>query len=80
MNFPEQSMSWGKAVLIFQAVVTLILGIAFFASILGQSTIETDSISSVHDSFSVFKERFQTASYVLVAVALIEIVIISRFI
>ena len=73
-------MSLGKVVLIFQAIVTLILGIAFFASMLGQSTLDTDSLTSVHDSFSVFKERFQTASYILVAVALIEIVIISRFI
>lgn len=77
-------MNWTKVILIFQAAVTLLIGITFFISSMG-FVINTDTSTNpdfreVNQNFSNAKERFQTASYILLVIALIELIIISEFI
>lgn len=76
-------MGWGKIVLIVQAVFTLILGILFFMSTFSSADISMNTNSSVAESahsFSDMRERFEVSSYVLLVVAFLEIIIISRFV
>ena len=81
-------MRWGKIVLLFQAVITLVIGIAFFSqlTIIGASDVskiikevttekQTDGIPN---SINNIKTRFTIASYTLFIIGLIEIIIIMR--
>ncbi len=82
-------MRWGKLILLFQAVITLIIGIAFFTqlTIIGASdvseiveelTTEEDFSEGVPDTINNIKIRFTIASYILFIVGLVEIIIIIR--
>jgi hypothetical protein len=80
-------MEWGKFVLFFQAVVTLIFGLIFFSQMITTHSPTPAAINSSNDnpipqlqSISDFGYRMKVAAYVLLFVALIEFVIISRFI
>ena len=80
-------MRWGKFVLLFQAVVTLILGIIFFLQVLTldsqkisqtEITINTSESQLIQTNISDIRTRFSTASYILLFVSLIELIIITR--
>ena len=87
------ALTWGKVVLVFQAVVTLLIGIIFFLQvteldehgiqelkiIISEETIQNASGESDADFINI-SQRFEIAGYVLLIVSLIEILIISRFI
>jgi len=79
-------MRWGKIVLLFQAVITLILGIVFFAQVL---TIDISEITDLKASISNpseetspetmnIKERYASAAYILLFVSLMELIIITK--
>jgi hypothetical protein len=85
-------MRWGKFLLFFQAITTLIIGIIFFLQVfniqynyeyeLQEQTIQ-NGISSVMvynelAKYEEFKKRFFDSSYVLVLVSLMEVIIIWR--
>jgi len=81
-------MRWGKIVLLFQAVITLIIGIAFFSqlTIIGASDVSEivkevtteKQTGEIPDAINDIKTRFTIASYVLFMIGLIEIIIIMR--
>ena len=78
-------MGWSKLILVFQAVVTLVLGLVFlFASLSSAFSEMSDSISNIESNIDNAPnpedtfQRFNTASYILVVVALIELILISR--
>jgi len=84
-------MRWGKIILLFQAVVTLIIGMAFFSqlTIIGASEISelTESLMSGENltespskSIDDIKKRFTVASYSLLIIGLVEVIIITRLI
>ena len=82
-------MRWGKLILLFQAVITLIIGIAFFSqlTVIGASdvseiveelTIEEEFSEGIPNTINNIKIRFTIASYILFIVGLVEIIIIIR--
>jgi hypothetical protein len=75
-------MKWGKIILFFQAIVTLILGIIFFTQALNIDIDEEAQTSTsplpIDINISEIKTRFSIASYVLLFVSLTELIIISR--
>lgn len=81
-------MKWGKIVLLFQAVVTLVLGIAFFAQVLTidiakvselKIQVESGDLSGNTESEYIdLKQRYAAASYILLFVSLIELIIITK--
>lgn len=84
-------MNWTKTVLIFQAVVTLILGVVFFMQVLELNSkqiselkieVKNGILIGGEDAETVFidvKERYSKASYILLIVGVIELLIMSRF-
>ena len=79
-------MRWGKIVLIFQAVITLIFGIIFLAQVL---TIEASKISELQSPTINtpgnettepigLKQRYASAAYILLFVSLMELIIITK--
>jgi hypothetical protein len=72
-------MGWGKIVLIFQAAITLVIGIFFFIGFMTTPQINVDS-DGVKTNAGDFSERFEGGSYILAIISLIELVIISRFV
>jgi len=84
-------MRWGKIVLIFQAVVTLIIGVVFFLQFTAIDKAEITTITAEITSGNSFtndippalaeiKQRYTMAAYTLLIVSIIELVIISRLI
>jgi hypothetical protein len=84
-------MRWGKFVLVFQAIITLFFSMVFFVQVVSldregimELNIEvSDSITQSEDSGTIqidIKDRYKKGGYVLFMVAIIELVIISRFI
>jgi len=82
-------MRWGKIVLIFQAVVTVLIGIAFFSqlTIIGISDISDlreemiggrNFTEDIPDTITDIRNRYTVASYILLVVGLIELIIITR--
>lgn len=81
-------MKWSKTVLLFQAVVTLILGIVFFAEVLAidlakisELNIEItpeDTSTGTPPEYIDIKQRYAAASYILLFVSLMELVIITK--
>jgi len=75
-------MRWGKVVLIFQAVVTLIIGMVFFWQVLSSIGIQISQLSinmpTTTNSPMNIQQTYSAASYILVLVSLIELIIISR--
>jgi hypothetical protein len=86
------AMTWGKIVLVFQAIVTLLLGIVFFLQITGldeqglELKIDLDDealnngAENAEEDFTNVSQKFEIAGYVLLVVSLIELLIVSRFI
>lgn len=72
-------MGWGKFVLIFQAAITLLIGILFFISFVTTPQVTVDA-NGVKTNIQDFSQKFEMASYVLAVVALVELLIISRFV
>ncbi len=84
-------MRWGKILLLFQAVVTLIIGIAFFSQLTSTgisdiSELRTSFMSGKNttgnslETITNIKNKFTIASYLLLMIGLIEIIIIMRLI
>jgi large-conductance mechanosensitive channel len=82
-------MRWGKILLLFQAAVTLVIGVAFFSqlTIIGASDISdliTELVTSnpaesdVSATLNNLRARYTVASYMLLVVGLIEVIIIMR--
>ena len=82
-------MRWGKIVLLFQAIVTLIIGIAFFSqlTVIGGSDISqlkidfssgNNSTMNTSQAINDIRTRFTIASYVLLVIGLIEVILIMR--
>ena len=80
-------MKWGKLVLIFQAVITILIGMVFFMQVMriDQTNISDldvnvggGVISDTQFELLSIKDRYTTASYVLLVVALIELLILTR--
>jgi len=84
-------MELGRFVLLFQAIVTLVLSVVFFTQILSIDSTKinelTVEISQGHlfgdnDAPKVMvdiKNRYFIAAYTLLIVAIIEILLLSRF-
>lgn len=82
-------MRWGKILLIFQAVITLLIGLAFFSQL---TVIDASEISELRADFMSgenlvenpsaaidnIRHRFTIASYTLFIIGLIELIIIIR--
>ena len=76
--------------LLFQAIVTLILGIVFFSQVIGIDNQKIDNYEiSLEESDTTtqpqlrigpaeIKARYSTASYILLFISLIELIIITR--
>jgi hypothetical protein len=85
-------MRWGKIVLLFQAVVTLIIGMVFFAQLLqiDQSKIEELKMEMSKgyiiwedDAPPVMvdiKQRYTIAAYMLLIISIFELLVISRLV
>jgi hypothetical protein len=83
-------MRWGKVVLIFQAVVTLILGLVFLSQILIADMSRVSDLKievMANKPFSPedaktemidLRQRYSLASYILLIVSLIELIIIAK--
>ena len=80
-------MRWGKFILIFQAVMTLIIGWFFLTQFLVIDANDAPDPNDLTltgddylDSLIDLKERFSKASYILVTIALMELIIIWRLV
>ena len=85
-------MRWGKIVLLFQAVVTLIIGMIFFAQFLSIDHAKIDELKVEMDKGYVIwdsdappvmvdlKQRYSIAAYVLLVISIFEILLISRLV
>jgi hypothetical protein len=85
-------MRWGKIVLLFQAVVTLVIGMVFFAQLLqiDQSKIEELKMEMSKgyiiwedDAPPVMvdiKQRYTIAAYMLLIISIFELLVISRLV
>ncbi|MFT5149771.1 MAG: hypothetical protein ACI86P_002461 [Flavobacteriales bacterium] len=80
-------MRWGKFILFFQAIATLLIGIGFFVQIFSVPYIPDNSQAPITGSVTVdrelakyefYKNRLFQSSYILVVIGLIEIIIIWR--
>lgn len=82
-------MRWGKIILLFQAIITLAIGIAFFSqlTIIGASEISqlkadlvsgTNLVEDPSQAINDIRNRFTVASYVLLIVGLVEVILIIR--
>lgn len=89
---PVSSMRWGKVVLLFQAVVTLIIGMIFFAQLLSidQAKIEELKIE-MSKGYIIWednappviidlKQRYTIAAWMLLVISIFEILLISRLV
>jgi len=83
-------MRWGKFVLLFQAIVTLIIGIVFLSSMIHISkNVTSDMIWSAGTveqmektttSFQDFSIRLEKGSYILLVLSAVELIIIMRLV
>ncbi len=81
-------MRWTKIVLIFQAVITLMFGTIFFLQVLSLDIAKVSEFNiQVEDSqpleeatieYMDIKQRYSTASYILLFISLIELLLITR--
>ncbi|MFH1522132.1 MAG: hypothetical protein ABIF18_04200 [archaeon] len=82
-------MRWGKIVLLFQAIVTLVIGMIFFSQLVVIDQIEISNImteltsgenftDNLSPTITDIKQRFTIAAYVLLVVSAMELLIISR--
>jgi hypothetical protein len=81
-------MRWTKTVLLFQAVITLLLGLLFFSQVL---TLDAAKISELRvqvqdldlsdgssSEYIDLKQRYASAAYILLFVSLMELIIITK--
>ena len=81
-------MKWGKIVLLIQAVATLLIGLVFFMQVMN---IDAAKISELRiqvkegnvsmgtsPEYIDLKQRYSSASYILLFVSLMELVIITK--
>lgn len=82
-------MRWAKIVLLFQAVVTLLIGVAFFSQL---TSIGTSGISDIKEELTNpqataddavakldgIRARYTLAAYALLVIGLVEVMIIIR--
>ena len=80
-------MRWGKIVLLFQAVITLLIAAAFLSqlNLLDNQEIEELRIEYINggdDELEIkvidIKDRYKKAAYILGFTGLLELIIISR--
>lgn len=81
-------MRWGKIVLLFQAIITLVFGMIFFSQLtvigpLNISEITKEIINSPEEIVSSvtldnIRARYTVASYMLLVIGLIEVILIMR--
>ena len=81
-------MRWGKIVLLVQAVATLVIGIVFFMQVLTLDAariselkiqVEEGNLSEgVNPEYIDLKQRYSSASYILLFVSLMELIIITK--
>lgn len=83
-------MRWGKTVLLVQAFATLLIGTAFFIQVIElnkqqvqELTIELDKgilskDTDVETLIVDIKHRYTVASYILLIIGMIELLLISR--
>ena len=81
-------MKWGKTVLLFQAIVTLIIGLAFLSQVLVLSAekitelkiqIENGDLpEGSSPEYIDLKQRYSAATYILLFISLIELIIITK--
>jgi len=81
-------MRWAKIVLLFQAVITLILGIVFFSQVLALDMAKVSELrTQVQDinlsdesapEYIDLKARYTGAAYILLFVSLMELIIITK--
>ncbi len=72
-------MRLGKFILIVQAIITLVIGVAMLSEVLEMDNFSLEN-SSYADSFNLehIQQRFYQGSYILTLVAVIEFIIIWR--
>ena len=81
-------MNWVKMILLFQAVVTLILGIAFFAQVLALDIVKVSELRIGINSENTdpgapieyidIKQRYFAASYILLFVSIMELIMVTK--
>ncbi len=82
-------MRWAKIVLLFQAIVTLMIGLVFFSQLVVINQDEIDNIKveiasgeNFTDNLSPtmidIKQRFTVAAYILLVISVIEFILIFR--
>jgi hypothetical protein len=78
-------MNWGKFMLVFQAILTLVIGIIFLAqslSVASQHVSETFATYGNPDNASLayfdLSSRFKLGGYIVLVVSLIELIILQR--
>lgn len=83
-------MRWGKIVLLFQAVVTLIIGMVFFSQFLAIDQAKMEELKvEMSKGYIIWdddapptmvdlKQRYSIAAYVLLIISVFEILLISR--
>lgn len=82
-------MKWGKILLLFQAIITLVIGVAFFSqlTVIGASDVSdviTELITSnpteesVSNTLDNLRDRYTVAAYLLLVIGLIEVILIMR--
>ena len=85
-------MRWGKIILLFQAIVTLIIGMVFFAQVLSIDHAKIEELKvEISKGYMIWdddappalvdlKQRYSIAAYVLLIISLFEILLISRLV
>jgi hypothetical protein len=85
-------MRWGKIILLFQAVVTLIIGMIFFAQFLAVDHAKIEELKvEMNKGYIIWeddappvmvdlKQRYSIAAYVLLIISVFEILLISRIV
>jgi len=83
-------MRWGKIILLFQAIVTLIIGMVFFAQFLSIDNAKIEELKiEMNKGYIIWnddappimidlKQRYTVAAYVLLIISLFEILLLSR--
>jgi len=81
-------MKWTKIILIFQAVITLILGVLFLSQVLALDIAKVSELriqvseGNLSDGETLgyidMKQRYASAAYVLLFISIMELVIITK--
>jgi len=81
-------MKWTKIILIFQAVITLILGVVFLSQVLALNVAKVSELrvqvseGSLSEGETIeyidIKQRYASAAYILLFISIIELVIITK--